>query len=140
MSGDATQKGGFRRPCDEPESLYERFPLLYAVCRDHLFRDDTDKIIAALWPAGGPTEGESLLELGCGPGFYARRLAARFGHLQVTGIDRSARQLRRACEMPRSLSNCTFEQGDVLALDRPAGFVDAVVVSRLSSCSPKVTG
>jgi arsenite methyltransferase len=29
------------------------------------------------------------------------------------------------------LRNCTFEEGDALALDRPASSVDAVVVSRL---------
>jgi arsenite methyltransferase len=127
------RNGGFRPPCDEPESLYERFPWLYAFCRDHVFRDDTEKIAASLWPAGGPSEGDSLLELGCRPGFYARRLAARFEHLQVTGIDRSERQLRRARSRAATdcLRNCTFEEGDALGLDRPTSSVDAVVVSRL---------
>jgi arsenite methyltransferase len=123
--------GGFRGAMDEPESLYERFPWLYAFCRDHLFRDDTEKIAASLWPADGPAEGDSLLELGCGPGFYARRLAARYEHLQVTGIDRSARQLLRARAASHRLRNCNFEEGDALALERPACSVDAVVVSRL---------
>lgn len=131
MSGDSTHNGGFRPPCDEPESLYERYPWLYAFCRDHLFRDDTEKIAASLWPEGGPSEGERLLELGCGPGFYARRLAARFEHLQVTGIDRSERQLLRARALSHHLGNCTFEEGDALALNRPTSSVDAVVVSRL---------
>jgi arsenite methyltransferase len=94
--------GGVRGARDEPESLYERFPWLYAFCRDHLFRDDTEKIATSLWPAGGHVEGDSLLELGCGPGFYARRLAARYEHLQVTGIDRSGRQLLRARGVPPS--------------------------------------
>jgi ubiquinone/menaquinone biosynthesis C-methylase UbiE len=94
-------------------------------------RDDTEKIAASLWPAGGPSEGDSLLELGCRPGFYARRLAARFEHLQVTGIDRSERQLRRAPAATQCLRNCTFEEEDALALDRPISSVDAVVVSRL---------
>lgn len=135
MSGASTQngEGGFLPAGDELESLYERYPWLYAFCRDHLFRDDTEKIAAALWPACGPREGESLLELGCGPGFYARRLAARFENLQVTGIDRSERQLRRAHARASAscLQNCTFEEGDVLALDLPASSVGAVVVSRL---------
>ncbi len=111
----AENKGrGLRPPAGEPESLYERFPWLYAFCRDHLFRNDTEKIVAALWPAGAPAEGSNLLELGCGPGFYARRLATRFGHLRVTGIDRSARQLRRAHThaAARRLRNCTFEEGE----------------------------
>jgi arsenite methyltransferase len=133
MSGSLTQNGGGRPPCDEPESLYERFPWLYAFCRDHLFRDDTEKIAASLWPAGDPSVGDRLLELGCGPGFYARRLAARFEHLQVTGIDRSERQLGRARSRAATdcLRNCTFEEGDALALDRLISSVDAVVVSRL---------
>jgi ubiquinone/menaquinone biosynthesis C-methylase UbiE len=132
MSQDP-MRGGFRPLCDEPESLYERYPWLYACCRDYLFRDDTEKIAAALWPAGGPSEGDSLLELGCGPGFYARHLAARFGNLQVTGIDRSEGQLHRARSRATAdrLQNCTFEEGDALALERPMSSVDAVVVSRL---------
>src|SRR5918999_1236851 len=118
---------------DELESLYERFPRLYAFCRDYVFRDNTEKIATALWPAGGPSEGDSLLELGCGPGFYARHLAARFGNLQVTGIDRSEGQLHRARSRAAAdrLQNCTFEEGDALALERPMSSVDAVVVSRL---------
>lgn len=133
MARDSTQNGDgrFHPAGDEPESLYERFPWLYAFCRDHLFRDDTEKIAGALWPAGGPPSGGCLLELGCGPGFYARRLAARFEHLRVTGIDRSGRQLRGARAAACRIGNCAFEEGDVLALDRPTSSIDAVVVSRL---------
>jgi arsenite methyltransferase len=133
MSGDSTCNAGFRAPCDEPESLYERFPWLYAFCRDHLFRDDTKKIVASLWSTGDPSDGDSLLELGCGPGFYARRLAARFGNLHVTGIDGSERQLHgaRSRAAAHCLQNCTFEEGDALALSRPTSSVEAVVVSRL---------
>ncbi|MGH3148192.1 MAG: class I SAM-dependent methyltransferase [Rubrobacter sp.] len=133
MSQTSTRNGGggYHPAGDEQECLYERFPWLYAFCRDHLFRNDTEKIVAALWPAGTPSEGSSLLELGCGPGFYARRLAERFEYLRVTGIDCSTRWLRRARAAARQLANCTFEEGDVLALDRPASSVDAVVVSRL---------
>lgn len=116
-----------------PESPYDRFPWLYAFCRDHLFRDDTEKISAALWPAGIPPGGANLVELGCGPGFYARRLAGRFNHLRVTGIDRSSHQLRRARSLAKSgrLDNCVFAEGDVLDLALPSGSVDSVVASRL---------
>lgn len=126
-------------PGGGPESLYERFPWLYAFCRDRLFRDDTELMAATLWPAGIPVEGGSLLDLGCGPGFYARRLAGRFERLRVTGIDRSERQLRRARSFVSThrLANCTFEEGDVLALDRPAGSIDAVVASRLLMILPE---
>ena len=129
----AENEGRGISPVEEPESLFERFPWLYAICRDHLFRDDTKRISSALWPVGVPAKGSSLSELGCGPAFYARHLAARFGHLRVTGVDRSGRQLRRARThaLARRLSNCTFEQGDVRALAWPTGSVDALVASRL---------
>lgn len=98
-AGQITPRGvptGGDAASPEPDSLFERFPWLYAFCREHVFRDDTDRIIAALWPEGRPPAGNRLLELGCGPGFYARRLAARFAHLDVIGIDRSERQVRHA--------------------------------------------
>ncbi len=41
-------------PVVEGESLFERFPWLYTVCREHLFRDDTERIVHAFWGAGSP--------------------------------------------------------------------------------------
>src|SRR5579875_547378 len=87
---------------EPPESLFERFSWLYAFFREHLFRDDTDGIAAALWPQGAPPEGSHLLELGCGPGFYCCQFAERFRQLNVLGIDRSKQQLRRARRNARS--------------------------------------
>ena len=81
----------YRLTDDEPESLFERFHWLYAFCREHLFRDDTERIAAALWAGVAPPAGTRLLELGCGPGFYSCRLAQHFAHLQVTGIDTTDR-------------------------------------------------
>jgi ubiquinone/menaquinone biosynthesis C-methylase UbiE len=128
---DACQNG---QPWGKPEnSLFDRFPWLYAFCRDHLFRDDTKWIAAGLWPttAGVPPAGSRLLELGCGPGFYARRLGETFGHLDVTGVDRSDHQLKRARMLAALLQNCSFEQGDARALSASEGSFDAVVASRL---------
>ena len=120
------------------ESLFERFPWLYAFCRDRLFQDDTFRITQALWPSGAPTEGSALLELGCGPGFYARRLATALPQLTVTGIDLSERQLERARALAVAdrLDNCSFERGDVYALDRPNDSVGALVASRLFTILP----
>jgi arsenite methyltransferase len=129
----AYEKGNDPHPHNsaELESLYERFPWLYAFCRDHLFRDDTEKIALALWPAGIPREGANVVEFGCGPGFYARRLAGYSGRLRVTGIDRSARQLHRARAASSKVENCRFEVGDVLDLHLPAASADAIISSRL---------
>ena len=122
-----------------PESLFERFPWLYAFCRERLFRDDTDRIAATLWPAGTPPAGQTLLELGCGPGFYACRLAARFAHLQVLGIDRAEQQLRRARARAaaRQLTNCRFAAADACAVPWPAGTFDAVIAARLFTILPE---
>lgn len=117
----------------ETESLFERFAWLYVFCREHLFRDDTERMARALWKGCGPPAGSRLLDLGCGPGFYARRLAERFRELRVTGVDRSERQLAHAHRRAASgsLENCEFRRGDARELAFPEGSVGAVVCSRL---------
>jgi ubiquinone/menaquinone biosynthesis C-methylase UbiE len=113
--------------------LFEDCAWLYAFCREHLFRDHTEEIAQALFPNGISSATMSVLEVGCGPGFYARRLAQRYPALQVLGIDRSSRLLARArrrafCE---ELPNCSFQQGDVQSLPARAEAVDGVISSRL---------
>jgi ubiquinone/menaquinone biosynthesis C-methylase UbiE len=122
----------------EPDSLFERVGWLYAFFREHLFRDDTNGIAAALWPRGAPPEGSRLVELGCGPGFYCCRFAERFRNLRVLGLDRSNQQLRRARRSARSrrLENCTFERADALALAEADDSVDALLAVRLFTILP----
>jgi ubiquinone/menaquinone biosynthesis C-methylase UbiE len=74
-----------------------------------------------------------LVEAGCGPGFYSRRLAARFPQLQITGIDLSEPLLSRAKEQARrsGLVNCSFLRADALSLADSPGQIDAVIASRL---------
>jgi len=114
-------------------SLTDQVPAVYAFCREHLFRDDTERIIAALWPEGGPPAGTKLVELGCGPGFYARRLAARFRDLTVIGLDRSMAQLAQAEArlVTAPLPNCRYDLGDATALPYLDDSIDAVVAARL---------
>lgn len=121
------------------ESLFERFHWLYAFCREHLFRDDTDQIAANLWPNSAPPAETRLLEIGCGPGFYSRQLAARFEQLSVTGIDRAPGQLSRARGRAKEqrLGNCDFERANVLSLKWPAAAFHAVVASRLFTILPE---
>ena len=123
----------------EPDSLFERFPWLYIVCREWFFRDHTTRIVAALWPSGAPRFGERVLELGCGPGFYARRIARRFAQARVTGLDRSPAQLRhaRARSAAQRLDNCHFVVGDARALTDRDGTIDAIVASRLFTILPE---
>lgn len=113
--------------------FFEDCAWLYAFCREHLFHDHTEEIARALFPNGVASESMSVLEVGCGPGFYARRLAQRYPALRVLGIDRSSRLVARArwrasCE---ALANCRFERGDVQSLPASAEAVDGVISSRL---------
>jgi arsenite methyltransferase len=126
------------RPEHTDASLFERFPGLYAFFRERLFRDDTERIIASLWPKGAPRAGATLIELGCGPGFYARRMSRRFPQLTAVGIDRSVPQLQLATEraMDQRLLNCRFEWGDAQAIDRAGDSVDAVIAARLITVLP----
>jgi arsenite methyltransferase len=114
-------------------SLVDQVPGIYAFWREHLFRDDTARIAAALWPLGAPRPRDVLLELGCGPGFYARRFASRFPGLRVIGLDRSAAQLDRARTRLAAdgAGTCTFELGDATALPYPDESIDAIVSARL---------
>jgi arsenite methyltransferase len=115
------------------ESVFDRFSWFYAFCREQLFRDDTEQIIASLWPGQTPRPGERMLEIGCGPGFYATRLAQRFPALQVMGLDRCGKLLEHSRARARlmALGNCRFEQDDILALSQTDGSADVIVLSRL---------
>ena len=126
---------GEARPDD---SLFEHYAWLYAFFRERVFRDDTDRIIAALWPDGRPADDTRLIELGCGPGFYSCGLATRFPELSVLGVDQSARQLDCARTKARRLGvlNCRFETDDVLDLTHADESVDVVIAARLFTVLP----
>jgi arsenite methyltransferase len=121
------------------DSLFEHVAWVYVFCREHLFRDDTERIIGALWPEGRPAPGTQLIELGCGPGFYSCRLAERFPDMSVTGVDRSESQLRWARERAQALglSNCCFRRIDALQLSYADAEFDIVLASRLFTILPE---
>src|SRR5436305_5079740 len=83
-----------RTTSESTDSLFERVAWLYAFCREHVFRNDTNRIISAVWPNQVPAARARVIELGCGPGFYSRKLAQRFPQIHVTGVDSSSSQLR----------------------------------------------
>jgi arsenite methyltransferase len=116
----------------DPESLFERCSWFYAFCREHLFRDHTAAISHALWPATRPGPETHLLEIACGPGFYACSLAQRFPDMQITGVDLSERLLSRAKDRAdiRHLKNCNFVRANVLDLSQTLEPVDAIIASR----------
>src|SRR5260370_11159618 len=106
-----------RVPAESTDSLFEHVALLYAFCRERLFRDDTERIISALWQTQTPADGTRVIELGCGPGFYSRKLARRFPQMAVTGVDRSESQVRSALQLSaaHNVSTCNFETLETLA-------------------------
>jgi arsenite methyltransferase len=120
------------------DSLFEHFAWLYIFCREKLFRDDTKRMIRAIWPNGKPASGEKLIELGCGPGFYSCGLAERFREISVLGIDRSPSQLKWAREKRDGLglNNCRFQSDNVLGLSHPGGSFDTLIASRLFTVLP----
>src|SRR5436305_14764117 len=126
------------QPCpgtvvEKPDSLFERLACIYISSREKVFRDDTGRIIRAFWPAGEPPASSKVLELGCGPGFYARTLASRFRQISVLGVDSSKELVKYAREkaMEKTLHNCAFEWGDVLNLSQPDNSFSQLVASRL---------
>lgn len=119
-------------------SLFEQVAWLYAFCREHLFRDDTDRIVNTLWQDQSPDHGLRVIELGCGPGFYSRKLAQRFPQIVVTGVDRSWSQVRSARERAKAqnVKNCAFERVNALALQSEDGTFDVLIASRIFTVLP----
>jgi ubiquinone/menaquinone biosynthesis C-methylase UbiE len=115
------------------ESLFERVPWVYGLCREYLFRDDTDRIEAHLWATDGSPDAGLVIELGCGPGFYSRRLAARHPSVLAVGLDRSPAQVAdaRLRAARAGLDNCRFDIGDVAAMPFADASIDALVAARL---------
>ena len=120
------------------DSLFEHFAWLYIFCREKLFRDDTERMIRAVWPNGKPNPGEELIELGCGPGFYSCGFAERFREINVLGVDRSPSQLNWAREKAQALSlnNCHFQSDNVLDLSHADNSFDVLIASRLFTVLP----
>jgi ubiquinone/menaquinone biosynthesis C-methylase UbiE len=121
------------------DSLFEHVAWVYAFCREHLFRDDTERIIRAIWPDRVPEHGTRVIELGCGPGFYSCELARRFPDISVTGVDRSESQLEWARERAGGLrlNNCCFKRVNALRLSCVDSEFDVVLASRLFTILPE---
>src|ERR1700719_558911 len=127
-----------RPPIESTDSLFERVAWLYAFCRERLFRDDTNRMISALWSTQAPARGTRVIELGCGPGFYSRKLAQRFPEITVIGVDRSESQVRSARQRAaaENVKNCVFERVNALALPSAEASFDILIASRIFTVLP----
>lgn len=119
------------------DPIFDRAWWVYSLCRERLFADHTDTIVAALAPLLNSQPSIRLLEVGCGPGFYSRRLAARFPFVQAMGVDTSERLLAHARLRAHraKLENCSFLRADAgdlrTSLDLHVSQADAAIASRL---------
>jgi arsenite methyltransferase len=115
------------------ETLFDRVAWFYAICRERFLRDDTEQIIQTLTTQGLRLNNSFVVELGCGPGFYATRIAQRLRLLNVLGIDASRRLVAHSKARARlmNLSNSSFQVADVRSLPLADESVDAIITSRL---------
>ncbi len=120
------------------DPVFDRFWWIYSLCRERLFTDHTEIIASALQPLLRQPN-IRLLEVGCGPGLYSRRLAARFPSLQAMGVDTSERLLSRARLQAHraNLRNCEFLQHDAGSLHNSLQPADAAIASRLFLILPE---
>jgi arsenite methyltransferase len=75
---------------------------------------------ALVHEALGSSQGERVLDAGCGPGFYVAEILERVGpEGSVVGVDASEPMLALAAKRCEGHDNVSFEQGDVTALPVP---------------------
>jgi SAM-dependent methyltransferase len=131
----------YRQPVPEPWVEGEKIPwndpeFSRRMLREHLTQEHDmasrrseriDRHVA--WIHGTVLDGKpvSILDLGCGPGLYAMRLA-RLGH-PVTGIDFSPASIDYAQnEAAKQQSSCRFVNADIRQAEYGAGYGLAMLI------------
>jgi ubiquinone/menaquinone biosynthesis C-methylase UbiE len=80
--------------------------------------------------AAGVQQGQRVLDVGCGTGYFARLLARTVGNEGfVVGLDASPEMIRYASQQAARARNCQFQLGTAEALSLPSGEFDVVVSS-----------
>lgn len=111
--------------------MSEVFGQVYADAYDHIYRDkdydgETD-VLERVFLEYAPTPVHRVLDLGCGTGNHALRLAAKGYH--VVGVDRSAEMLEVAQSKARQEGvSIRLHQGDVREVDLGESFDAAVMM------------
>jgi SAM-dependent methyltransferase len=91
-----------------------------------------------LLAAGGVRPGDRVLDVGCGPGYFARMLAEEVGpEGSVVGIDAAPEMIEYATRRARRLSNCRFQPGTAESLAFPDASFDVVVSSLVMHHLPR---
>ena len=119
--------------------MFEHFAWLYIFCREKLFRDDTARMIQALWPDGKPAARRKVDRARVWTRIlFLPVLLNAFLKCTFLGVDRSPSQLKWAREKARRLrlDNCRFLSDNVLDLSHADDSFDVLIASRLFTVLP----
>lgn len=95
-----------------------------------LFFGGRRRAYSRLAAAAGVRRGQHVLDLGCGPGYFARMLADAVGPQgSVVGIDAAPEMIAYARRHARGRTNCTFEPGTAESIAFAEATFDVVVSS-----------
>lgn len=79
-----------------------------------------------LW--AGLEDGHSLLEVGCGPGYYTKRLRQAFPHSSIVAVDNDRTMIDKACQLTSAdIPRVQLVVADACQLDLPSASVDAAI-------------
>lgn len=105
-------------------------PLLYDLSAPVFFFGTRRRSYNTLMAAAGVNDGDRVLDVGCGPGYFVRMLARAVGATgSAVGIDAAPEMIDYARRKARRLTNCSFESGSAEALPFPDASVDVVASS-----------
>lgn len=105
-------------------------PRFYDLSANLLFFGTRRRSYGRLLAAAGAQPGNRVLDIGCGPGYFARMLARAVGpNGAVVGIDAAPEMIDYARRRARRLANIRFETGAAEALALPDSSFDVVVSS-----------
>lgn len=113
MQNDNIWHGAYKIPWDDPD--FSRRMLREHLSQDHDMASRRmewiDKQVAWIHEHLLGGKSSSILDLGCGPGFYSHRLAAR--EHRCCGIDFGPASIEYAQQHNPAPSQCTFVLGDI---------------------------
>jgi ubiquinone/menaquinone biosynthesis C-methylase UbiE len=113
-------------------------PRFYDLSANFLFFGTRRRSYRRLLLAAGVHAGDRVLDIGCGPGYFARMLAEAVGQQgSVVGIDAAPEMIEYASRKARRLANCRFQAGAAEALAFPDSSFDVVVSSLMMHHVPQ---
>ncbi|MER7454199.1 class I SAM-dependent methyltransferase [Nocardia beijingensis] len=100
-------------------------PRRYRLLKEVTLLGGANRLNARLARLAHPGTDADVIDVGCGPGDFARLLARRAG--QVVGVDPAPQMIDYATARSRDLPNCRFEVGAAQSLPLPDASADLVV-------------